>query len=131
MSTTNRRNITKMETTYVVQKEAAGIAAARRRKRILRRLTLFMIFALFTASFMISSIHSQSVALDAKVKQKKQLDQQLGQLKEQQANLKDDIKKLNDDDYIAKLARKNFFMSNPNEIIFHLPESKKENSTTK
>ena len=37
--------------------------------------------------------------------------------------------KLNDDDYIAKLARKEYFFSKKNEIIFNIPEDKKEKST--
>ncbi len=34
--------------------------------------------------------------------------------------------KLNDDDYIAKLARKEYFLSEKNEIIFSIPENKKK-----
>ena len=38
--------------------------------------------------------------------------------------LKDEIVKLNDDEYIGKLARKEYFLSDDNEIIFTLPEKK-------
>ena len=40
--------------------------------------------------------------------------------------LKEEIVKLNDDDYIAKLARKEYFLSDDNEIIFTLPEKRKK-----
>lgn len=131
MNSTRKRKVAKIETTYVQQQEVAGIAAARKRRLLLRRLSLFLAFAIFTSYFMISSIFSQAAVLDEKKAQKKQLDKELTSLKKQQGILKDDIVKLNDDDYIAKLARKNFFMSNQNEIIFHIPENKKEKSTTK
>lgn len=131
MSATRKRKIAKMETAYVQQQEVAGIAAARKRKLLFRRLSLFFIFAVFTSYFMISSILSQASALEAKKTQKSQLQKQLSDLKHQQTLLKEDMVKLNDDDYIAKLARKNFFMSNQNEIIFHIPDKKKEKSTTK
>jgi cell division protein DivIC len=36
------------------------------------------------------------------------------------------IVKLNDDEYIAKLARKEYFLSNDNEIIFTLPETESQ-----
>lgn len=131
MSATRKRKIAKIETTYVQQQEVAGIAAARKRKLLFRRLSLFLAFAVFTSYFMVSSILSQASAIDEKKAQKKQLDRQLAGLKQQQVILKEDIVKLNDDDYIAKLARQKFFMSNQNEIIFHIPESKKEKFTTK
>ncbi|XJZ27387.1 septum formation initiator family protein [Bacillota bacterium Lsc_1132] len=131
MSVTRPRKVAKIDSPFVHQKEAAGIAAARKRKMLLRRLSLFFTFAIFISYFMISSILSQASVLDAKKAQKKQLDKELSRLKQQQVILKESIVKLNDDDYIAKLARKNFFMSNQNEIIFHIPENKKEKSTTK
>ena len=57
--------------------------------------------------------------------QKGQLDQELAELKKQQQILKEDIIKLNDDDYIAKLARKEYFFSENNEVIFKIPEENK------
>jgi cell division protein DivIC len=45
-------------------------------------------------------------------------------LKKEETLLKEEIVKLNDDDYIAKLARKEYFLSDENEIIFTLPEKK-------
>lgn len=73
---------------------------------------------------MITSFISQSSALDKKVAQKRQLEQELTHLKKQQEILKEDIIKLNDDDYLAKLARKEYFFSENGEIIFNIPEEK-------
>ncbi|MGG5254553.1 FtsB family cell division protein [Neobacillus sp. SM06] len=131
MSAAGKRKIAKIESTYVYQQEAAGLAAARKRKLLLRRLSLFFTFAIFASYFMISSILSQASVINEKKAQKKQLEKELSDLKQQQTILKENIAKLNDDDYIAKLARKNFFMSNQNEIIFHIPEKNKEKSSTK
>lgn len=41
--------------------------------------------------------------------------------------LQEEIVKLNDDDYIAKLARRDYFLSENNEIIFNLPKEKGKN----
>ena len=38
--------------------------------------------------------------------------------------MKEQVIKLNDDDYIAKLARKEYFLSESDEIIFTLPSSR-------
>lgn len=122
MSSVRDKNIAKIETTYVHQQEIAEIASARKRKLLYRRLSMFLVFAAFMSYLMITSFISQSSILDKKVAQKKQLEQQLTELKKQQVILKEDIVKLNDDDYLAKLARKEYFFSENGEIIFNIPE---------
>ncbi|WP_224654447.1 FtsB family cell division protein, partial [Escherichia coli] len=50
----------------------------------------------------------------------------LEEVKEEQDLLKKQLVKLDDDDYIAKLSRKEYFLSDKNEIIFTVPENKKK-----
>lgn len=126
MGTESNRNVSKIQTTYVQQQEYAEIASARKKKLLLRRLSLFFVFASLLSYIMISSYISQTAKLEAKIAQKKQLDHRLADLKKEQEILKENIVKLNDDDYIAKLARKEYFFSEKNEIIFNIPEEKKE-----
>jgi cell division protein DivIC len=125
MSSVGDKNIAKIQTTFVHQQEIAEIASARKRKLLFRRLSLFLVFAALMSYLMITSFISQSSTLDKKVAQKKQLEQQMTQLKKQQEILKEDIVKLNDDDYLAKLARKEYFFSENGEIIFNIPEESK------
>ena len=56
---------------------------------------------------------------------------ELQEVKEQQEMLNLQIAKLEDDEYIAKLARKEYFLSDEGEIIFTIPsdeENEDENS---
>ncbi|WP_251554325.1 FtsB family cell division protein [Neobacillus muris] len=124
-----RRTVSKMQTAYAKQQEYAEIASTRKRKLLMRRLSIFFVFASVLSYLMISSYLSQTAKLEAKVAQRAKLNQELTSLKKQQAILKEDIVKLNDDDYIAKLARKEYFFSDKNEIIFSIPDEKKEKST--
>jgi cell division protein DivIC len=125
MAAVQPKNVAKIETSYVQQQEYSDYAAAKKKKKLYRRLSVFFVFALFVAYSMVSSILSQASALDEKVTQKKQLDKQLTALKSQQNSLKQEISNLNDDDYIAKLARKEYFLSNKDEIIFNIPDGNK------
>lgn len=130
MSAIRGKNVAKLDSTYIHQQEAAKIATARKRKLLFRRLSLFAAFAVFVSYFMISSFLSQAAMIDSKKNQKSELDKQLTDLKTQQDVLKQDIVKLNDDNYIAKLARKEYFFSDKNEIIFNMPDdNKKEKSS--
>lgn len=49
-------------------------------------------------------------------------------MKDEQDSLNEQIKKLHNDDYIAKLARSEYYLSKDGEIIFNIPE---ENSKQK
>lgn len=129
MGAVREKNVAKIQSTYVKQQEYAEIATSRKRKLLFRRLSLFLAFAVFVSYFMVSSFITQASVIDAKKAQKKQLDKQLTALKKQQDVLKEDIVKLNDDNYIAKLARKEYFFSDKNEIIFNIPDKSKEKST--
>lgn len=126
MGTPAPKNVSKIQTTYVAQQEYAEIASARKRKLVIRRLSMFLVLASVLSYLMISSFLSQSTKLEAKIAQKKQVDRQLADLKKERDILKENIIKLNDDDYIAKLARKEYFFSEKNEIIFNIPDEKKE-----
>nr|WP_263323929.1 septum formation initiator family protein [Neobacillus sp. Marseille-Q6967] len=129
MSAGREKVVSKMETTYVQQQEYAEIASLRKRKLLIRRLSLFLVFAVVISYLMISSLVSQSAALEEKVAQKDQLKEELKDLKKQEQILKEDIVKLNDDEYIAKLARKEYFFSEKGEIIFSVPEENEGKTT--
>ncbi|WP_066321851.1 septum formation initiator family protein [Bacillus sp. FJAT-29814] len=126
MGAERQKNVSRIQTPYIKQQEYAEIASARKRKLLLRRLSLFFVFAAFLSYLLISSLISQNAKLEAKMAEHEKLKIELAQLKKQEDILNENIIKLNDDEYIAKLARKEYFFSEKNEIIFNIPEEKKE-----
>jgi cell division protein DivIC len=126
MSVIRKKNIARIENQYVQQREKAGIAETRKRKLLFRRLAVFALFASVISYLMISTFISQTSALEKKQEDKAQLEQKLANLQKKQEILDEEIVKLNDDEYIAKLARKEYFLSEKNEIIFNLPKEKKD-----
>lgn len=126
MSVIKKRNITEIQPGYVEQREMNEMNVTRKRKLLFRRLTIFLLFAALVSYFMISTLISQAAALEEMKAKKSVLDQELKVLKKQELILNEEIIKLNDDEYIAKLARKDYFLSEKNEIIFNLPNGKKE-----
>ncbi|RLQ91680.1 FtsB family cell division protein [Falsibacillus albus] len=121
-----KRKVTSMQNSYVQQHEQKTQAASRQRKLLIRRLSLFAIVAAATAWFLITSLISQGSKLEEKKAERAKVEKQLAQLKKKESILKDQVVKLNDDDYIAKLARSQYFLSEKGEIIFHIPESKED-----
>lgn len=54
------------------------------------------------------------------------MEKTIAKLDKKKSLLKDEVVKLNDDEYIAKLARSEYFLSQDGEIIFNIPEPKEK-----
>lgn len=121
-----KRNVAKIKTDLTHQHELDEIFAANKRKRLIRRLCFFSVIAFVASYFMISTLISQASSLEEKEEEKSKLKQELSELKKDQSALKEEIVKLNDDEYIAKLARRDYWVSENNEIIFNIPDEKKK-----
>jgi cell division protein DivIC len=119
------RKITKLQTEYVHKHEESQMNKARRKKVLFRRLTVFFILVAIVVTAMISTLLSQNVILSQKMKEKEQLQEELASLKKDEVVLREEVVKLNNDEYIANLARKEYFLSEDDEIIFTLPEEEK------
>ena len=64
------------------------------------------------------------VDIYGKYKEKKELEKELDSLKEKEEELKVDVNKLQDADYIARYAREKYYYSKDGEYILRIPEEK-------
>jgi cell division protein DivIC len=123
MNALKKEKVTKLNSPYYISQEQKEKMLQRRRKGLIRRLTVFGILVAVVSYVMISTLFSQAAALDEKLKEKKRLQHELTELKKEQKLLEEEIVKLNDDEYIAKIARRDYFLSKDGEIIFNIKES--------
>lgn len=121
-----RKNVTPMENEYVRHQEHMHQSSSKRKKRLVRRLAVFLVLVLAISGFLVSTLISRAQVLEDKRTEKAQLEKKLEHLKDKQTALEEEIVKLNDDEYIAKLARRDYFLSDEGEIIFNIPEPDKE-----
>lgn len=117
-----KKNISQIDSPYVQYQEKRTQSFERKKLGLKRRLVFFMLFAVVTTGVVLAALYSQKSALKDKEAQKQELKEQLSSLQKEEEQLKEEIVKLNDDEYIAKLARKEYFLSDDGEIIFNLPE---------
>jgi cell division protein DivIC len=120
MGAVQKEKVTQLETTYksTIQKQEKTLV--RKRQGLIRRLVVFAVFASVIAYSMGSTLISQNAKISEKLKEKEELELQMVQLKEDQKVLEEEIVKLNDDEYVAKIARRDYFLSNEDEIIFKI-----------
>ncbi|WP_409296422.1 FtsB family cell division protein [Peribacillus sp. SCS-26] len=129
MSDSNKRNVSKIDTDYVTQQEKQIQTVERRKRGLIRRLTAFGVIAAVLSCLLISTLVSQAAVLEQKKEQRTKLKGDLSRLEKREKDLKDEIVKLNDDEYIAKLARRDYFLSDKGEIIFNLPKKKEDSDS--
>lgn len=127
-SNDGRQNYTKLDNDYVRSADKATNHKVQSRKRKIRRMVFFMVVPVVIIGFLLNVLAHQNETLVAKEKKKVEVEQQLAKLKDEQERLNLEITQLEDDEYIAKLLRKEYFLSEEGEIIFALPkkEDKKD-----
>ncbi|MCZ8535350.1 FtsB family cell division protein [Psychrobacillus psychrodurans] len=116
-----KKQIASINTDYVRSIERQENRNKAKKVRLARRLFMFTILSVALVGFLISTLLNSKSAYEEKQLQKEQVAQELEQVKEEQEMLKVQISKLNDDEYIGKLLRKQYFLSEEGEIIFTLP----------
>ncbi len=110
-------------------KEAKKLAKMRAARN--RRLAAFFVIALMVIGFLGKTLMNQNERLEVKQQILKEREEELVEAIETQELLKLQIAKLDDDEYIAKLARKELFLSEEGEIIFTIPDKSKDKSSNK
>lgn len=93
--------------------------------RLFRRLAAFGVIVLLSAVWIAMTLHSQSETIAAKDQQREEALAILAEVEAEQGILQEQIMLLNNDEYLAKLARKEYFLSEDGEIIFTLPKNTK------
>ena len=126
MGSLRNKKIAKIQSSYIEQREKKLQQKMKNRIGLKRRLIAFAIVALVFLGVTVSTMLSQTSALNEKQEKKEKLTTKLHSLEKEQQLLEEEIIKLNDDEYIAKIARRDYFLSNEGEVIFNLPKKEEE-----
>ncbi|QTD40260.1 septum formation initiator family protein [Sporosarcina sp. Te-1] len=118
--------VASIETEYVRSLRKKEDWRNKQKKRLKRKLTIYAILALLVFGAFTNTFVQQKRALEKKEQEKAEVMANLKEVQEEQETLKQQLVKLDDDEYIAKLARKHYFLSEKNEIIFSVPEHTKK-----
>lgn len=95
---------------------------AKRSSKAKYRLVVFVPACLVFILVMVVSVGNYWVKITNKYKEKAELEKQIVVLKEKEEELKVDVERLEDPDYVARFAREKYMYSKDGEIILRLPE---------
>lgn len=126
MGSLRNKNVAKMDNPYVVQQENKAKSQERRKRGLIRRLTLYGVLMTLIVGISTFVIISQNSTLAEKQQKLNELNGEMADLNHKEKLLKEEIIKLNDDNYLAKLARSEYLLSKKGEVIFNIPKNKED-----
>ncbi|MFC4323925.1 FtsB family cell division protein [Litchfieldia salsa] len=127
MSASQKGNLAQLQSNYINAHNKQEEAIARKRRGLFRRLIAFTVLGLLITYGFVSTLISQNSKIEENRLVKLELEKEVASLKEQQVMLEEEIIKLDDDEYIAKIARKDYFLSKEGEIIFKIADDSTSN----
>lgn len=123
MSQPSKRSITRLNSPYMKQYDTYMERQKKKKQRLIRRLVLFSLIVMIVIGSMATYHIKQRSLYAEKAEQYEQLEEQMTALKKQENQLKEEIKLLNNDEYILDIARTNYFFSKEGELIFKIPDN--------
>ncbi|EAD8369696.1 septum formation initiator family protein [Listeria monocytogenes] len=120
--------VARIENRYIKDTATMKKTRSRRRIALFRRLVFMAIIFVVVGGLLTITYTKQALTLKEKKAKQVQVDKKMVAMKDEEEALNEQIKKLHNDDYIAKLARSEYYLSKDGEIIFNIPE---ENSKQK
>lgn len=125
---TNRnKKVADLDNRYTKKENANKKIRSLRRTALFRRLLVMGIAFFIVGEALAYTYTKQTLMLKDKQEQKVKVDRKLASLQDKESLLNDQILKLHDDNYIAKLARSEYYLSKNGEIVFKI-DGDKDNS---
>jgi len=98
------------------------MATKKKKSKTKYRMVFFVPICLFIVVAIFISVGSYWVKIADKYREKEELENEIIVLKEKEEELKVDVERLEDPDYVARFAREKYMYSKDGEIILRLPE---------
>ncbi len=122
MARKRNRKIAHVQNEYTEMKKERMKQQRRRRKKVYRRLMIGALVMTLVVSIFGWEYYQKSKRFNELAIEKETLKEQLEEVDTYQKDLKDELKKLEDDEYIEKLARQKYLVGKSGETIFSIPE---------
>lgn len=119
----NREKIRRLTSEYMEKQSMLEEQRARRRKGLVRRLSAVAIVFLLITIFAGLTFFQQQASISEQKKVNQEMEEELLKMEREEANLEQEIEWLHDPEYIAEIARRDFFLTKDGETLFQLPRS--------
>lgn len=116
------RKVSRINSTYMNQYDAHMERQRKKKRRLRRRLTLFTVITIITFASILIHHTNQRTTYTEKEEAFQVLQKRLELLENEEKDLLEEIRLLEDESYVLQIARTNYFFTEKGEIIFNIPE---------
>ncbi|MCD8510799.1 MAG: septum formation initiator family protein [Bacillus sp. (in: Bacteria)] len=127
MTNNRKATIKRLNSDYIDEQSTLYEHKLKRKRGVIRRLSFYGIAMVIFLVFIGMTLHNQQQTIQEQAEKKQMLEEELYVMIDKELELKDEIELLHDPEYIAEIARRDFFLTMPGETLFQLPRS--SNST--
>lgn len=131
MKKENTTNIAKLTNEYTHNKTLQVLRERKHKRYMRRRITVILAVSVFFVSGFAINIWTNTQTISQMEVEKEEAQTELKLVEKEQEDLNNQIRKLENEEYIAKVARSQYYLSEDNEIIFSLPEDNAANGIEK
>ncbi|MGJ9385068.1 cell division protein [Salipaludibacillus neizhouensis] len=118
-----KTKVRQLTSEYMEKQELLTQQRKRRRKGLVRRLSVFAVLMIIFFSITGVTLFQQQSSIQQQEVEQEQLDKTLSLMEKEQSHLTEEIQWLQDPEYIAELARRDYFLTKPGETLFQLPRT--------
>lgn len=122
MKRKNSTNITQLQNDYTQTKTVQAYREHKHKKGVKRRITAIAVISGFLIVTLGANIFHDIRQLAQMDTEQAASAAELEKVEKENEELQSQIKKLEDEEYIAKLARSQYYLTKDNEIVFSFPE---------
>ena len=125
----NKSSVTRMDNPYIQHKTLESIRDYKHKKKLKRRLQLIVAVGVLLVLLIGSGLARNYYKLQQLDEQKIVAQEELESLDLHQEDLAYYIDLLEDEEYVAKLARSEYYLTKENEIVFSFPDDRSPDHT--
>lgn len=127
VSEKKRNTVSRIHTEFAKQEELREKRLHNKKISLYRNLAIMGTVFFLVIGTLVFTMINQNQVLKKEQQEQVALEKQVKKQENYQKDLQTQLVRLDDDDYIAKIVRKDLFLSKKGEKIFHLPEASEEN----
>ncbi|EUJ36588.1 FtsB family cell division protein [Brochothrix campestris] len=116
-----RPSVTQLNNDYVKSKSVDEKRHKKFKLVMRRRLLFYLAIILLVVGTLVFNVVKQQMRLTTNKAESIKLEKKYEQLVKQEATYKQQVEQLKDPEYVAKLARSEYYLSKKGEIIFTIP----------
>lgn len=115
-------NVAQLKNDYTQAKTLQAHRERKQKRKVRRRISVILLIGSLFIIVLSLRIWNSTQSISKMEKERQQAEVVLKKTENNQEQLNMQIKRLEDENYVAKLARSQYYLSKDNEIIFSLPE---------